>query len=72
LVVYNTFYPGSELFDISLKHGLIDESLFSSWENLDSSSNFVLKLPDVSERQWLDLRNKGALMQAKKAKYFLL
>jgi radical SAM superfamily enzyme YgiQ (UPF0313 family) len=60
-----TPYPGSRLFDICTKYGLIDEGLIDSWEKLDSSSNFVIKLPDVDERMWLDLRNKGALLQAK-------
>lgn len=60
-----TPYPGSELFDISQKYGLINDTLFENWEDLDSSANFVLKLPGVTEKHWLDLRNKGALMQAK-------
>ncbi len=60
-----TPYPGSELFDVCTKYGLIDEGLADNWEELDSSSNFIIRLPDVDERMWLDLRNKGALLQAR-------
>jgi hypothetical protein len=34
------------------------------WEDLDSVSNFVFTLPNVSEKDWLDMKCQGEILQA--------
>lgn len=60
-----TPYPGSKLYDIALKHGLIKKEYIGHWEFFDSGANFVMKLPDVSEKDWLEVLNAGKKLQAK-------
>lgn len=59
-----TPYPGSELFKISQRFKLIPEKLDSKWEFWDSSENFILNLPGVSERDWRIVQKKGKILQA--------
>jgi len=60
-----TPYPGSKLYDIAVKHGLIKKEYIGHWEFFDSGANFVMKLPDVSEKDWLEVLNAGKKLQAK-------
>jgi anaerobic magnesium-protoporphyrin IX monomethyl ester cyclase len=59
-----TPFPGSELYHIALKHDLILPEIKGKWENWDPSSTFVMKLPGVTQNDWLDIKNKGAILQA--------
>jgi radical SAM superfamily enzyme YgiQ (UPF0313 family) len=60
-----TPYPGSRLYDVAVKYDLIDDSGGGGWENFDSGANFLLKLPTVSERDWLEVMNAGKRLQAR-------
>ena len=60
-----TPYPGSELYDISVRHKLINEKYIGSWEYFDSGSNFVMKLPGVKEEDWSEVINAGKKLQAR-------
>ncbi len=60
-----TPYPGSKLYEIALRHKLIPEGLIGKWENWDSSANFVMKLPGVTNKDWLDIQRKGKFLQIK-------
>lgn len=59
-----TPYPGSELYRIAAKHNLIDKEYVGKWEYFDSGSNFLMKLPGVSEKDWLQVMNAGKRLQA--------
>ncbi|MBE7415264.1 MAG: hypothetical protein HS130_08560 [Deltaproteobacteria bacterium] len=59
-----TPYPGSELYRVAVKHNLIDKEYAGKWEYFDSGSNFLMKLPGVSEKDWLHVMNAGKRLQA--------
>ena len=59
-----TPYPGSELFEIAQRHKLIPEKLDRKWELWDSSDNFILSLPGISEKDWRFIQKKGKILQA--------
>ncbi|MHB0976431.1 MAG: B12-binding domain-containing radical SAM protein [Candidatus Aquicultorales bacterium] len=58
-----TPYPGSKLYEIAVKHDLIPEETVGKWEMWDSSSNLVMRLPGVTEDDWLSLQRKGKILQ---------
>ncbi|HLB24881.1 MAG TPA: radical SAM protein, partial [Nitrospirota bacterium] len=59
-----TPFPGSRLYDIALKHNLIPEEKVGRWELWDPSSNFVMRLPGVTEADWLEIQARGKRLQA--------
>ncbi|MHA2283468.1 MAG: B12-binding domain-containing radical SAM protein [Promethearchaeota archaeon] len=58
-----TPYPGSKLYDIAIKHKLIPEDLIGRWEMWDSSERMVMKLPGITEKDWIEIHNKGKKLQ---------
>jgi len=68
--------PGSELYEIAVRHRLILPEIVGMqekldayatgirWEEFDSSSTFVLSLPGIEYNDWLDIKNMGARLQA--------
>ena len=59
-----TPYPGSKLYEIAQKHRLISEKLFGRWELWDPSERMIMKLPGVSYKDWVEIQNKGKILQA--------
>lgn len=57
-------YPGSRLYEIARRHNLIDKTLIGKWDMFDSSANFVMKLPGVSDEDWFYIQKQGKKMQA--------
>lgn len=60
-----TPYPGSKLYDIAVRHKLINEKYIGNWECFDSGSNFIMKLPGVKEKDWSQVINAGKKLQAR-------
>ena len=60
-----TPYPGSELYRIAVKHELIEKEYVGNWEYFDSGANFLMKLPGVEEKDWLEVLNAGKRLQAR-------
>jgi len=60
-----TPYPGSQLYEIAKRHQLIPEDSEGRWELWDSSENFVMRLPGISEKDWHLVKRKGKMLQAK-------
>jgi len=60
-----TPYPGSRLYDIAIRHNLIDKKYIGNWEYFDSGSNFIMKLPGVKPADWSQIINAGKKLQAK-------
>lgn len=60
-----TPYPGSKLFDIAKHHKLIDENIEGKWELWDSSENFIMKLPKITNKDWHIIKRKGKALQVK-------
>ena len=60
-----TPYPGSRLYNIAQKYDLVPKDSAGNWELFDSGSNFVMKLPGIKERDWLEVLNAGKRLQAK-------
>lgn len=46
-----TPYPGSELYGIAVRHGLIKPELVGEWDDWKQNALFVMKLPGVDELQ---------------------
>ena len=59
-----TPYPGSKLYDIAMRHNLIRKDLFGKWELWDSSERMVMQLPEITEKDWMKIQNKGKKIQA--------
>ena len=59
-----TPYPGSALYDIAVRHSLIDKQYIGNWEYFDSGANFLMRLPEVKEKDWLEVMNAGKRLQA--------
>lgn len=60
-----TPYPGSELYDIALRHKLIPEDMVGQWEKIEPIWSFTMRLPTVSEEDWMAIKSRGARLQAK-------
>jgi anaerobic magnesium-protoporphyrin IX monomethyl ester cyclase len=60
-----TPYPGSELYNIAKRHNLIDAKCIENWEYFDSGSNFIMKLPRLTNADWSYVINAGKRLQAK-------
>ena len=58
-----TPYPGSQLYDIALRHNLIKPELQGNWSNWVKSDRFVMNLPGVSMKDQVRLRNKGSWLR---------
>ncbi|MBN1254714.1 MAG: B12-binding domain-containing radical SAM protein [Deltaproteobacteria bacterium] len=58
-----TPYPGSKLYNLALQYNLIPEEIIGRWEQWDSSANFVVKLPGINKRDWIEIQNKGKRIQ---------
>jgi len=59
-----TPYPGSQLYDIALRHNLIPKELLDKWELWDSSERMVMQIPGITEKDWIEVQNKGKKLQA--------
>lgn len=59
-----TPYPGSQLYDIAIRHNLIRKELIGKWEFWDSSERMVMQLPGITEKDWIEVQNKGKKLQA--------
>lgn len=60
-----TPYPGSKLYDISMRWNLIDKKCVGNWEYFDSGSNFIMKLPGIKPSDYSQVINAGKKLQAK-------
>jgi len=60
-----TPYPASELYDIALRHKLIAQDLVGQWDKIEPIWNFTMRLPTVSEEDWMAIKSHGARLQAK-------
>ncbi len=59
-----TPYPGSELFRIASKHGLIDKELTDDWSKWLTEEMFIMKVPGVTIKEARDLYFKGSLLRS--------
>ncbi len=60
-----TPYPGSQLYEIAVKHNVIDQNHIGKWELFDSTANFTMNIPAISQNDWLQVLNAGKRLQAK-------
>ena len=58
-----TPYPGSKLFDIAKRHKLINKDIEGKWELWDSSENFIMQLPGITDKDWHTIKRKGKILQ---------
>lgn len=57
-------YPGSELYEIALRHNLIKDHLKENWDAWLRDETFVMRLPGVSEKEMTGLRLRANLIIA--------
>lgn len=60
-----TPYPGSELYNIARRHGLIKGSLVGNWDAWIRDDPFVMKLPGISDRDQARLFRKASMLGVK-------
>jgi len=58
-----TPYPGSQLYDIALRHNLIRPELIGNWSMWVKSSRYVMDLPGVTMKEQVRLRNEGSWLR---------
>lgn len=55
-MLFVTPYPGTEIFDIALKRGMIDD-VESFVESMNAADQLLVNLTDMSDQELIDLRN---------------
>ncbi|MEW6079417.1 MAG: radical SAM protein [Thermodesulfobacteriota bacterium] len=55
-------YPGSELYDIAQRHGLIKEHLRDNWDAWLRDETFIMQLPGVTEKEMTGLRLRANIL----------
>lgn len=58
-------YPGSKLFDIALRHGLIKEGLLDDWEAWRRDELYAMKLPGIDIVEQTRMRTRGQYLKFK-------
>ncbi len=58
-----TPYPGSKLYKIAVKYGLINERYVGQWDIWQKESLFVMDLPGISKREQNMVKLKGELFR---------
>ncbi|MDA8187332.1 MAG: radical SAM protein [Dehalococcoidales bacterium] len=59
-----TPYPGSKLYNIARRHGLIKQDLTDNWDAWISSDWFVMRWPGISEAEQARLKTRGMARKA--------
>jgi anaerobic magnesium-protoporphyrin IX monomethyl ester cyclase len=59
-----TPYPGSRLYDIALRHGLVRSSFAGNWETWQQEGLFVMDLPGITGKDRRKVKLKGELLRA--------
>lgn len=59
-----TPYPGSRLYDIAVRHGLIKPELRGAWGKWLTDDAFVMQLPGVSDSDMAHAKSRGSLLRA--------
>jgi radical SAM superfamily enzyme YgiQ (UPF0313 family) len=60
-----TPYPGSELYQIALRHELIKHELVEHWDDWNQKVLFIMRLPGVSEDDQIRVLSKAQMLGAK-------
>jgi anaerobic magnesium-protoporphyrin IX monomethyl ester cyclase len=58
-------YPGSELFEIALRHGIMKPHMNGNWDSWLRDDMFIMQLPGIPETDMARLRSKGNLIIAR-------
>ncbi len=70
-----TPYPGSKLYDIALKYGLLDRTFQNNWESWQKEGLFMMSLPGVTRWARSKIKFKGEVLRIMcllRKKYFKL
>jgi radical SAM superfamily enzyme YgiQ (UPF0313 family) len=59
---FTTPFPGSELYSIAKKYGLIEGKDYERW---NQASNFIMNLPGITRKNIEKIKMKGIVLQAK-------
>jgi radical SAM superfamily enzyme YgiQ (UPF0313 family) len=60
-----TPYPGSPLYDIATKYGLVSKELLTDWDSWLKDTSFLMDLPGVSHSEMADMKAKGTMLRAR-------
>jgi radical SAM superfamily enzyme YgiQ (UPF0313 family) len=60
-----TPYPGSELYELALRHGLIDPRLLRGWELWQKKQLFVMSLPGLNRKEQESVKRKGEWLRVR-------
>lgn len=52
-------FPGSELYDIAVRHNLIKAGCRNNWDAWLQKETFIIDLPGVSQKERAKMKNKG-------------
>ncbi|MFH1444875.1 MAG: radical SAM protein [Nanoarchaeota archaeon] len=58
-------YPGSELYNIAIRHNLIKEGLKGNWDSWLKDEMYIMRIPGVKEEDMAKMRSKANLIIAK-------
>jgi len=60
-----TPFPGSELYDIAVRHNLIDPALRNDWDGWWQKGDFSMNLPGVTEDERRRMKMAGEMLRVK-------
>lgn len=58
-----TPHPGSELYDIALRHRLIKPGLMERWDAWLKEDSFVMQLPGISDKDIAKMKTRGSVLR---------
>jgi len=58
-----TPYPGSELYDIAVRHGLIRADCRGQWDAWLQKETFIMDLPGISRKEMSKIKNRGEVLR---------
>jgi len=57
-------FPGSELYNIAIRHNLIRKNLIGNWDGWIRDDMYIMDLPGITEKEMARMRTKGNLIIA--------
>jgi radical SAM superfamily enzyme YgiQ (UPF0313 family) len=60
-----TPYPGSQLYDIAVRHKLISPEFLDNWDAWLKDTSFLMNLPGVAHQEMAELKAKGTWLRAR-------
>jgi len=58
-------YPGSKLYDISIRYNLIREEYLGNWDKWLTGDSFIMQLPGIKKKDQVRMKTLGSITRAR-------